>query len=293
MTDEASSDCGDLPLTTLLAEAASTLAAAGVQASRREARMLAAHALGLDSGEIMLLRQDHPVPAARFRRLLARRAAREPMAFITGACGFWTLDLEVSPVTLIPRADTETLIQAALALRPERARVRTVLDLGCGTGALLLAALAEHPSAFGVGVDRSVAACRLARANGVRNGLAARAIIVCGDWAGMLAGPDARFDLVLCNPPYVATVEIGELMPEVAAHEPRLALDGGADGLASYRALLPELGRVLAPSGLAVLEIGAGQEEAVLSHALTCDLALAGRRRDLEGVVRALAFEAR
>ncbi len=278
---------GGVPLTTLLDEASSTLAGAGIEQPRREARLLVAHALGLTADALLRLPPAGIVPAAPARALVARRAAREPLAFITGTAGFWTLDLAVGPSTLIPRADSEALIEAALALRPGRDRIRAILDLGCGTASLLLAALSEYRSAFGIGVDRAEAACRLARANTARTGLAGRAAIVCGDWAGML---DARFDLVLSNPPYVETGHIDTLMPEVGRHEPRLALDGGADGLDAYRALMPVLDRLLAPGGLALLEIGAGQDAAASCLAEASGLAIVDRHHDLTGLIRVLAL---
>lgn len=279
-----------MPLATLLAEGTARLAAAGVEAPALEARLLLAHALDRPHGAFLALARDALVPAGRFRALLARRAEdRAPLAYLVGARGFWTLDLRVSPATLVPRADTETLIEAALALRPDRAAVRRILDLGTGTGALLLAALSEYPDAFGIGVDRVEDAAILARDNARRAGLAGRAAMSCGDWATALA--DAAFDLVFCNPPYIESGAIAGLMPEVARHEPRSALDGGADGLDAYRALAPQLGRVLAPGGLAVLELGAGQAPAVEAIAAAAGLARAALRPDLSGTARALVLE--
>ena len=237
----------------LLAEASRALAAAGIENPRREARLLLAHATGLD--QPTLLRDLHtPLDAPALPALLARRAAREPLALITGRQGFWTLDLAVTADTLIPRADTETLVEAALAACP--VAPSRILDLGTGTGALLLATLAEWPHATGVGVDRAEGAARLARRNAATLGFAARAAFLCGDWATAI---DARFDLVLSNPPYIASAAIAGLMPEVARYEPRRALDGGADGLDAYRAIAAALPSLLRSGGIAVLELGIGQ----------------------------------
>ena len=271
-----------------LRHGAAVLAAAGIEDSRREARMLLHHALGVPARTMVA--PDATVDGDIFAALLARRAAREPMAFILGRQGFWTLDLEVSRATLIPRPDSETLIEAALAARPDRAAVRRVLDLGTGTGALLLAALEEFPLAWGLGVDLVPAAAALAARNAAAAGLGARAMFAAGCWAAPLAG---RFDLILANPPYIPSEDIGRLMPEVAAHEPRSALDGGADGLDAYRAILPELARLLAPGGTAVLELGAGQAGAVAALADAAALAATDLRADLGGVARALVLVAR
>lgn len=259
------------------------LRAAGVDTPRLDARLLLAHALG-GPQEALLADLDAPVDTSAYDALLARRAAREPLALITGHRGFWTLDLAVSAATLIPRPDSETLIEAAVAARPDRGAVRRVLDLGTGTGCLLLAALVEFPAAFGVGVDRSLAACRLARRNAEMHGLAGRAAMLCADWAAPLA---ARFDLILCNPPYIPTGALPGLMPEVARFEPASALDGGPDGLDAYRRLLPMLPELLAPAGLAVVELGQGQAKHVQALARAQGLA-ATTRSDLAGIPRAL-----
>ncbi len=260
-------------MTEALRRAAARLAAAGIEAPAREARLLAR--LSADP--------------ARFESLVARRAAREPMALLRGQQGFWTLDLAVSPATLIPRPDSETLIEAALAAFPDRAAVRRVLDLGTGTGALLLAALAEFPAAWGLGTDRAPAAAALAAANARACGLAERAAFAAGSWVAPLAG---RFDLILSNPPYIPSGDIAGLMPEVAAFEPRSALDGGPDGLDAYRALLPGLPALLAPAGIAILELGAGQADAVGRLATTAGFSVADLRPDLGGVARAMVLRA-
>lgn len=272
-----------------LCQAGQVLRAAGVEAPRLEARWLLAHVLGCREED--LLRDPRaPVPAekgAAFAGLLRRRAAREPLAHLLGHVGFWTLDLAVSDATLVPRPDSEAVVEAALAAFADRGRVRRVLDLGTGTGALLLAVLAECPGAWGVGVDLAPAAARLAARNAAANGLADRACFVAADWDAPLAGP---FDLVLSNPPYIPSEAIPGLMPEVARHEPRLALDGGADGLDAYRRILRSLPGLLAPGGRAVLEIGAGQGEAVEAIARRQGLAPLARGRDLGGIERAVVL---
>ncbi len=264
-----------------LAQATQALQNCGVEPAAREARRLMAHAQGRPFPDI-----SAPAPEG-FARLLARRCAREPMALICGQKGFWSLDLQVSEATLIPRADSETLIEAALAACPDRGRVRRVLDLGTGTGALLLAALCEFPAASGIGVDRSAAACALARSNAARTGLSRRADFVCGDWASCLR---QEFDLVLANPPYVETGQIARLMPEVSRHEPKSALDGGPDGLDAFRAFLPDLPRLLSPEGCAVVEIGAGQAGRVALLAAASGLLVAACRPDLGGIARAIVM---
>ncbi|MBI0538858.1 peptide chain release factor N(5)-glutamine methyltransferase [Roseomonas sp. KE2513] len=270
-----------------LCQAGQVLRAAAVEAPRQEARLLLAHAMGCRQ-EDLLRAPRAPVPPeaeGRFRQLLAARARRAPLAYLLGHTGFWTLDLLSTPVTLIPRADTEALVEAALEAFPAREAVRRVLDLGTGTGALLLAALSEFPGAFGVGVDRSPEAASLARANAARNGFSSRAAFLAGDWGAALAG---RFDLVLSNPPYIESAAIPGLMPEVALHEPALALDGGADGLDAYRALAALLPGVLTDGGRAVLELGQGQREAVEALMRRAGLRPLGCRTDLGGVPRAL-----
>jgi len=272
-----------------LCQAGQMLRAAAIEAPRMEARILLSAAMDCMAED--LLRDPRATvqdeAAARFRVMLRRRLAHEPMAYITGHVGFWTLDLAVSPATLIPRADTETLIEAALDQFPDRRAVRRVLDLGTGTGALLLAALSEFPDAFGLGLDRLPEAAALAAANARANGLAARVAFVVADWAAPLAG---RFDLILSNPPYIPTADITGLMPEVARHEPRSALDGGADGLDAYRVIIAALPGLLAPGGRAILELGQGQGRDVgaIANAQGLPLHMIGTRADLGGIERAL-----
>lgn len=267
-----------------LRQATARLRGAGIEQPAREARLLLAHAAGLTQ-EALLGAPPADITAPGFDALLGRRVAREPLALILGHRGFWTLELEVSRATLVPRPESETLIEAALTALPDRNAVRRVLDLGTGTGCLLLAALTEFPAAFGIGIDRVAEAVTLARRNSATAGLEARAAFLCGDWASALAG---RFDLVLCNPPYIESGAIAGLMPEVAGHEPASALDGGPDGLDAYRAVLPCITALVSSGGAAVLELGAGQAEGVARLARNAGLADLATRHDLAGVERAL-----
>ena len=262
-----------------LAAAAARLAGAS-ESPRLDAELLMARALGTRREALLLSRMDEDAPAS-FDALVARRQTGEPIAYILGRRAFWTIELEVGPGVLVPRPDTETLMEAALdhfgTKGPER-----VLDLGTGPGTLLLAALDQWPCASGLGVDRSQAALGTAARNAVRLGLAGRAEFRAGDWG---QGVAERFDLVLCNPPYV---EAGaDLATDVKDWEPPEALFAGPDGLGEYRRLAPEIPRLLRVDGIACIEIGAGQEEAVsaLFQAQGLDVS---PRRDLAGLVRCL-----
>jgi release factor glutamine methyltransferase len=266
-----------------LRHAALTLHQAGIENPRREARLLAAHALNLPPTTPIPATAD--LAATTFPTLIARRAAREPLAYITGTRGFWTIELAVSPATLIPRPDSETLIEAALAHFPSPAQVTRILDLGTGTGALLLAALTEFPNAHGIGTDLSPQAASLAAANAAALGLAHRAAFLAADWAAPLHG---QFELILCNPPYIPTADIQALMPEVAVHEPASALNGGPDGLREYARLIPQLPSLLAPCGLACLELGAGQFTAAAALAAQAGFPHSAARQDLGGHTRVL-----
>ena len=262
-----------------LAEAARRLAdVPGVP--RLDAELLMAAAFGVPIGEMMLSCLDAPAPA-RFEALVRRRLTGEPMGYVLGRVGFWTIELDVGPGALIPRADSESLIEASLAHFGERAPA-SILDLGTGPGTLLLAALAQWPEARGLGVDASGEALAYARANAERLGTAPRVEWRLGDWA---EGVGERFDLILANPPYVE--ESAALIPGVVDWEPGLALFGGADGLDHYRALAPQLARLLAPGAIACVEIGAGQAKALIplfeAHGFTIE-----SRKDLRGIVRCL-----
>lgn len=270
-----------------LRQGAALLAEANVDTPRLDARLLLAHAAGLTQAGL-LQDPNRSVDAAAYRALLDRRVAREPVALILGHQEFWSLPFAVSNATLVPRPDTETLIEAALAVL-DRAAIRSVLDLGTGTGCLLLAALSELPGAWGVGVDLVPAAASLAQCNARALGLHGRAAFLCGEWATAISG---QFDLVLSNPPYISAPDLTSLMPEVKRYEPMSALNGGDDGLEAYRAILPDLRALLSPGGLAVLELGIGQSDAVTALATASGLRQAGLRSDLSGVPRALLLRA-
>jgi release factor glutamine methyltransferase len=247
---------------------------------RLDAELLMAHAMGITREALLLSRLDNPAPPA-FAGLLDRRIAHEPIAYITGARAFWTIELAVGPGVLVPRADSETLIEAAIDHFGATAPT-TILDLGTGPGTLLLAALDHWRNARGLGVDASPVALDYARRNARDLGMAARAAFQAGDWAADVIG---RFDLILANPPYIGTDE--RLPREVRDHEPGAALFAGADGLADYRRIVPQLRGLLAPGGAAILEIGATQADAV-SELLVAAGFTVTLRRDLGGHARAV-----
>ncbi len=263
------------------------LRAAGVEAPRRDARLLLAAALDLAP--------DGPITAGeprlsadqrrRFEALVERRRRREPVSRILGRREFWSLDLAITPATLDPRPDSETLVAAVLERIGDPGRPRRVLDLGTGSGNLLLAVLAASPGAWGLGLDRDPAALAAAAANAGALGLAARSAFAAGDWGAPLAGD---WDVILCNPPYIRSADIDGLAPEVARYEPRGALDGGADGLAAYRRVVPEIARLLARDGLAAVELGAGQAAEVADLARGEGLEVLDCVRDLAEIQRCL-----
>jgi release factor glutamine methyltransferase len=230
-----------------------------------------------------------PENANRIGELGGRRLRREPIAYIVGEKEFWTLTLRVTAATLVPRPETETIVEAALAVVPDRTARLRIADLGTGTGAILLALLSEWPNAFGVAVDWSAQALGVARENAVRLALQHRAAFVRGDFAGALGG---RFDLMVSNPPYIESETLAALAAEVRA-EPALALDGGADGLDAYRRIAADAHRLLAPGGSLILEIGAGQAAAVTALFAQAGLrTTAPPRKDLAGIERALTLKA-
>jgi release factor glutamine methyltransferase len=252
---------------------------------RLEARVLLAHSQGLHRDD--LIRDPaRLIDSAAYQALLGRRLAREPLALIIGRREFWSMDFRVSSATLIPRPDSEALVEAAVGAFSGRPPPHAILDLGTGTGCLLLALLTEFPSAFGIGLDRSRAAAVLAFENARQLGLAARSAFVVGDWTAPLA---CRFDLIVSNPPYIRSGDIPNLMPEVAAHEPASALDGGVDGYDAYRTIIAQLPAYLPPEGVAVLELGHGQTKYVEELARDRGL-VASLRLDLAEIPRAIVL---
>jgi release factor glutamine methyltransferase len=257
-----------------IAAAAARLAAAS-ETPRLDAELLMAQALGITREALLVGGLNRPAPSG-FAALVDRRATGEPIAYITGTRAFWTIELAVNPAVLIPRPDSETLIEAAVDHFWGTPGPQRILDLGTGSGALLLAALAEWPGASGIGIDRSAAALAVAADNADRLGMADRAEMRAGGWGGT----GEAFDLLLCNPPYI---ESGAPLPrDVAAHEPHGALFAGADGLDDYRTLAPLLAGQIAPGGVACIEIGANQAAAVTALLASCGLG-ATIRRDLAG----------
>ena len=273
-------------------EATRRLAQAGVPDPRRDARLLIAHALG--AGVELLLgypeREISDDETQKIAALVGEREMRRPMAQILGRREFWSREFAVTADTLDPRPDSESVIEAALAHIPKRDAPLAVLDFGTGTGCLLLALLSELPHARGLGIDISAAACEVARKNARGLGLDSRATFAIGDWGRSVSG---SFDVIVANPPYIPRSAIAALEPEVAQFEPKLALDGGDDGLEAYRRLAPDIERLLASDGTAVVEIGIGQEVAICGIFDAARLCPVWRQRDLTGKVRCLVFRKR
>ncbi|MCH8489087.1 MAG: peptide chain release factor N(5)-glutamine methyltransferase [Oceanicaulis sp.] len=254
-----------------------------------DARRLLESASRLEAASL-IAQLNAPIPdqeAAHFDALIARRAAREPLSHITGSVGFWTLDLRVTRDVLTPRADTETVVETALASVSDRNAPLAILDIATGSGAIALALLSELPNARAVATDVSAAALAVARENAARNALSGRIEFIETSWAD---GVDVPFDLLVSNPPYIASAVIETLEPEVKDFEPRLALDGGPDGLVPYPHLFAEARRLLKSGGTGVFEIGYDQGEAALALAQAAGFENAMLRRDLGGNDRAVAF---
>lgn len=280
---------GDQTIRGALEDAARILGDAGIDGARREAQLLVGHALGVGR-EVMLGDPGRLLGDGERRRLddlVGRRAGREPAAYITGVREFWSLPFAVTRDTLIPRPDSETVVEAALAAIAGRAGPLRLLDFGTGTGCLLLALLSELPEATGVGVDNSARALGVARTNARRLGLAGRADFVAADWGRGIAG---AFDLIVANPPYIGAAEASGLAPEILDFEPSMALFSGGDPVASYRALGPHMARLLGHGGTAVLEIGAGQADDVVAIMAEVGLAEAGRWHDLARIERCVVL---
>lgn len=264
--------------------------AAGIESPELDARVLIGHALGLDHAQLAAAaaQQISDLTASTIERFAARRLAHEPVARILGEKEFWGLAFAITTAVLVPRPETETAVELALALTDRNAALR-IADLGTGSGAILLALLSELPHARGIGTDISADALDVARANARKLHLENRAEFVACDFDAT----QGTFDLVVSNPPYVASSDIATLAPEVREHDPAHALDGGADGLDAYRTIAAVAPRLLRPAGRLVVEIGAGQQAAVTELFVASGLVITEMRHDLAGIPRALASTAR
>jgi len=264
--------------------------AAGIESPELDARILIGHALGLDHAGLAAAEKQElsAATAAAIDALAARRLAREPVARIIGEKEFWGLSFIMTPAVLVPRPETETLVEVALSLVDRAAPLR-IIDLGVGSGAILLALLSELPHARGTGIDIAADALDVARTNAQRLGLSDRADFILGDFPAA----EGMFDLVVSNPPYIAAPEIAGLAPEVRNFDPSHALDGGPDGLAAFRSIAAIAHHLLLPTGHLVVEIGAGQESAVRELFVQSGLAISAVRHDLSGIPRVVAATAR
>jgi len=270
----------------LLARGTEYLAAAGVGSPRLDARALLANAMALPSDEIVTSsRVPNVEERERYRAAVSRRAAREPLAYITGQKEFWSLSFAVGPGVLVPRPETELLVEEAIRAFPARDNALRILDIGTGSGCILLSLLSHFPNASGVGVDASADALVWARRNAGALGLERRCTLALGNWAVGLDGP---FDLIVANPPYVDGADMAVLAPEVGGHEPPLALTGGPDGLDAYRIIAPQIAGLLAGGGWTLLEMGLGQASAVQAILRAAGIETDRIAADLAGIPRCL-----
>lgn len=272
-------------LSEALRAATARLTEAGIDGARLDARLLLGEALGKDTGWLFNHAND-PLAAeaeAAFATLIERRLERQPVSLILGRREFWSLDFTVTRDTLAPRPDSETLVEAVLAELPDRAAPLSLLDLGTGTGCLLLALLSELPKARGTGIDRDPGTLAVAQGNADRLGFAGRSRFIRSNWWEKV---DGRYDVILSNPPYIASEEIAGLDPEVARFEPLGALDGGPDGLDAYRLLAAGVGEFLTDQGVIAFEVGAGQAPDVAVLLEQAGFVVRAIRRDLAGIER-------
>lgn len=264
---------------------------AGIENARQEARTLVAAAMGCRPGDLIGFRETE-LSECNLRgaeRNVTRREDREPVSRILGRREFWSLSFELSKETLDPRPDSETLVGAVLEELPDRARSYSILDLGTGTGCLLLSLLHELPNSTGLGVDISRDALAAAGRNAFRHGMSDRASFVQGSWADAIGG---HWDVIVSNPPYVARDELAALEPEVRLYDPVVALLGGDDGLRAYCEIVPGVSHLLAKGGLVALELGVGQAQDVMQLAVSENLQVARVARDLRGIERCLIAKA-
>jgi release factor glutamine methyltransferase len=277
-----------------LRDTAVALTAAGIDNARFEARLLLAQASGFTI-EQLVARGTDEVPAnvvETARALTARRVRREPMAYILGEREFWGLSFKVSPAVLVPRPDSETLIEAVLSLMPDRSRPWRILDLGLGSGCLLLTLLREYPLAQGVGLEASIEALAIAQENAEALGVADRARLIAGDWRQpgwvdtLVQARGGPFDLVVSNPPYIPSAAVPKLMPEVSSFEPRLALDGGADGFDAYHTIIAACPRLVTAGGFMAVEVGESQAPEITGLFAAAGLSPRAPWKDLGGIDR-------
>ena len=268
-------------------EASRSLAGAGIASAKLDARLLWQFALNIEASALVARGTGRATKL--FEALVKRRMMREPLAYILGSKEFWSLDFAVGPGVLTPRPDSETLIEAMRRYFPDNGAVLSVLDLGTGSGCLLIAALTEYPNARGVGVDTSQEALAWAARNIEAHKLSNRATLVHSGW---LEEASPGFDVLLCNPPYITSREIDALAPEVRQFEPRQALDGGPDGLDAYRVLATRIAKLLKPAGKAFLEVGAGQPEKVRGILRSQGLTVLDTASDLAGLPRCVVAAA-
>ena len=266
-----------------VSRAADRLRAAKIESPRREARLLLAYATGKTVEWVVAHNDERTEELPKFENALGRREAREPLSHILGEREFWSLPFQVNASVLDPRPDSEIIVSSVLAYYLDTDRPLKIADLGTGTGCLLLSILYERPTAEGIGVDISESALSTARGNASILGLSARATFVQSDWDSEL---DGTFDVVLSNPPYIPTAEIGSLAPEIALYEPRCAIDGGADGLVAYRRIADALPQLLEPNGLVALEIGQGQDSYVPKILSDSGIQIVSLEKDLAGIPR-------
>lgn len=277
----------------LLIAAAERLAAAGVDSARVDARVLFAHVLGVSSSELLMNSTDVDRRLSadvleRFDAAIARRAKREPVAYITGQKDFWNLTFDVGPGVLVPRPETELMIEWAQHRFRDHDAVLNALDLGTGSGCILLTFLSIYPKAQGLGVDISDEALSWARRNAHKIGVESRTMFLKNRWAEGITG---SFDVIFANPPYIDDTDMAQLAPEVGGHEPHGALHGGADGLDAYRELAPQIAARLNPGGFALVEVGLGQAAAVESLFVARGMDARQTARDLAGIPRNLVFQ--
>lgn len=276
---------------TLIDDAAKKLSLAAVENPRREARLLLGHVTGLRQ-ETLIANADQVDDSTcieAFETAVRRRCNREPMSHILGQRQFWDMSFIVNADVLDPRPETETIIEEVHERLPERGSVICFADFGTGSGCLLLTLLASYPQAEGIGIEASAAACDIAKQNAEVLQLSGRAAIVHGDWNSVLLGCGADIDCLVSNPPYIPSADVTQLEPEVSGFEPRMALDGGPDGLNAYRVIVPLAFDALRPGGLIVLEVGQGQAASVTSMLVSAGFVETAKRHDLGKIERVVS----